>query len=112
MPGNPSEDEFTAEEIANFTGVGDDERKSIERYQKWLGLKEKAGNKETLPPPSQSSESPSMTLAGMKAMLADPLTRSTLQFLLGQEEASPANPAKPKPAPAAKKSGNILKFDQ
>ena len=99
-----SDDEFTAEELANFEAVGDDEAKAIERFQKWAGQKaNRAVNANKSPKDSQPSPGGSpasgLTLDGLAALVDNPKVRSILKHLLAEVEASPPIPRKAAPKP-------------
>ena len=102
MSGN--DDDFTAEELANFQGVGDDEAKAIERYLKWAGQKEnraasESRNRRDSQPSPGGSPASGLTLDGLAAMVDSPKVRSILKHLLAEAEASPPIPRKAAPKP-------------
>ncbi|MDR3449796.1 MAG: hypothetical protein P4M15_08670 [Alphaproteobacteria bacterium] len=68
----------------------DDEKSKLERFFKWHGQKANPGNQKPASgqSPASSDQNRPWTLADLKSLLAEPETRSILEFLLGQSSAS------------------------
>ena len=102
-----ADDEFSDDEIAEFEGIDDEQRKRVERYNNWLRKKNDGqGGSGSLsiksaPKPSASEYNP--TLSELKAWVRDPENRSILRSLADQAEALAKLPTQ-----AASKGKKIL----
>ena len=107
------DDEFTADEIREFGEVSDDEKKKLERFLKWRGQKERSAAPAPQPPNPSSLEAPELTLKQLRALTADPESRSILKTLLASADESlkTAEEATKKGAKTvAEKTGRILRL--
>ena len=110
---NESNDDFTAEELKEFAEVSNEEKTKLERFMRWRGQKEKSAAPAS-PPPNQSFlEAPELTLKQLRALTADPESRSILKSLLASADESLKNAeetAKKGAKAVAEKTGRILKL--
>lgn len=85
-----SDDEFTPDEIKDFEALTDDEKSKLERFFKWHGQKANPASPKpaSAQSPVNSDQNRPWTLADLKSLLSEPETRSILEFLLGQSNAS------------------------
>jgi hypothetical protein len=97
-----TDDELTAEEIADFKSLDADELARVGKFNKWLSTQKPADpaadpQKSGLSKPPSPDALPALTIAQLKTLISDPETSSILKHWLAQAEESLKNPPSKKP---------------
>jgi hypothetical protein len=101
MASPKTEDDLTDEEIAEFEGIGEDDRKKLERYLKWQEKQKE--NEDAL-----RSGKRAYSLDDLEAMLDNPRTASFLKHALAEREANPPKDSKQLKKSPTQKSGSLF----